>query len=164
MPCAARPISRAFVPFAPFPNFCPASPSPSFVRLLLFFLLRFDFLAGGNRRLNEHPIAPHNRRRQSLAREVFTFHLMFFSSLHSVGGLAVVDTPVACGPRHCGQFCSASCASAARAGSAHSNPSDHHQQSTGRGEPSDIFRLRLSRLPMAHRIEFTAARGRIATG
>ena len=29
-----------------------------------------------------------------------TFHWMFFSSLHSVGGVADEETPVASGPRH----------------------------------------------------------------
>jgi hypothetical protein len=28
---------------------------------------------------------------------------MFLVSLHSVGGVAVFETPVAYGPRHCGQ-------------------------------------------------------------
>src|SRR5215510_4699798 len=28
---------------------------------------------------------------------------MFFVSLHSTGGVAVLDTPLAYGPRHCGQ-------------------------------------------------------------
>jgi hypothetical protein len=28
---------------------------------------------------------------------------MFFVSLHSAGGFALGDTPVASGPRHCGQ-------------------------------------------------------------
>jgi hypothetical protein len=32
-----------------------------------------------------------------------TFQRMFFVSLHSMGGVAVRDTPVPCGPRHCGQ-------------------------------------------------------------
>src|SRR5262245_2477332 len=31
---------------------------------------------------------------------ISTFHRMFFVSLHSVGGLAVFETPVAYGPRH----------------------------------------------------------------
>ena len=35
---------------------------------------------------------------------ISTFQRMFFVSLHSSGGSAVVDTPVACGPRHCGQY------------------------------------------------------------
>src|SRR6185436_1499006 len=34
---------------------------------------------------------------------ISTFQRMFFVSLHSVGGLACFETPVACGPRHCGQ-------------------------------------------------------------
>src|SRR5262245_30261543 len=34
---------------------------------------------------------------------ISTFHLMFLVSLHSSGGLAVFETPVADGPRHCGQ-------------------------------------------------------------
>ena len=40
---------------------------------------------------------------------ISTFQRMFFVSLHSSGGVAVVDTPVACGPRHCGQNRSAAC-------------------------------------------------------
>src|SRR5829696_6087235 len=41
------------------------------------------------------------------------FQRTFFVSLHSVGGLAVADTPVAAGPRHCGQKRSAGlCATA----------------------------------------------------
>src|SRR5205807_245091 len=32
------------------------------------------------------------------------FHLTFFVSLHSTGGLASGATPVASGPRHCGQL------------------------------------------------------------
>ena len=37
---------------------------------------------------------------------------MFFDSLHAVGGVAVADTPLIRGPRHCGQnwsapFCAA---------------------------------------------------------
>src|SRR5213593_4362174 len=39
---------------------------------------------------------------------ISTFQRMFFVSLHSVGGLASFDTPVAYGPRHCGQKRSAS--------------------------------------------------------
>jgi hypothetical protein len=39
---------------------------------------------------------------------ISTFHFTFFDSLHSVGGSAWRDTPVACGPRHCGQNFSAS--------------------------------------------------------
>ena len=39
---------------------------------------------------------------------ISTFHLMFFVSLHSVGGSACRETPVAYGPRHCGQNFSAS--------------------------------------------------------
>ena len=35
---------------------------------------------------------------------IWTFHLTFFVSLHSIGGLAVRDTPVMSGPRHCAQF------------------------------------------------------------
>ena len=35
---------------------------------------------------------------------ISTFHLMFFVSLHSIGGFAVRDTPVMSGPRHCAQF------------------------------------------------------------
>jgi hypothetical protein len=31
------------------------------------------------------------------------FHLMFLVSLHWSGGVAVFETPVAYGPRHCGQ-------------------------------------------------------------
>src|SRR5580658_3216514 len=34
----------------------------------------------------------------------FTFHLMLLVSLQVVGGLASGATPVASGPRHCGQF------------------------------------------------------------
>ena len=34
---------------------------------------------------------------------ISTFQRMFFVSLHSMGGLACFDTPVAYGPRHCGQ-------------------------------------------------------------
>src|SRR5580765_5649823 len=34
---------------------------------------------------------------------ISTFQRMFFVSLHSVGGLACFETPVAYGPRHCGQ-------------------------------------------------------------
>src|SRR5439155_23323699 len=33
-----------------------------------------------------------------------TFHRTFFVSLHSSGGLALRDTPLAYGPRHCAQF------------------------------------------------------------
>ncbi len=39
---------------------------------------------------------------------IFTFHLTFLVSLQTVGGLAEGATPVAKGPRHCGQFCSIS--------------------------------------------------------
>jgi hypothetical protein len=42
----------------------------------------------------------------------FTFHLMFLSSAHSVGGSASGAAPVPSGPRHCGQFWAA-CTSAA---------------------------------------------------
>src|SRR5215204_3309516 len=35
------------------------------------------------------------------------FQRMFFVSLHSSGGSAVRETPVAYGPRHCGQYFSA---------------------------------------------------------
>src|SRR5687768_7850333 len=38
------------------------------------------------------------------------FHLMFLVSLHSRGGVACRDTPVAYGPRHCGQYFSRSSA------------------------------------------------------
>ena len=38
------------------------------------------------------------------------FHLMFFSSLHSVGGWPVGETPLHSGPRHCGQFWAVSAA------------------------------------------------------
>src|SRR5262249_31185773 len=38
---------------------------------------------------------------------ISTFHRTFFVSLHSTGGSAVVDTPFANGPRHCGQYFSA---------------------------------------------------------
>ena len=38
------------------------------------------------------------------------FQTMFFVSLHVTGGFAVVDTPLKCGPRHCGQKRSASAA------------------------------------------------------
>ena len=38
---------------------------------------------------------------------ISTFHLTFFVSLHSIGGSAVFDTPLAYGPRHCGQYLSA---------------------------------------------------------
>src|SRR3954468_8163437 len=38
------------------------------------------------------------------------FHLMFFVSSHCSGGVAVFETPVAYGPRHCGQNFSASVA------------------------------------------------------
>jgi hypothetical protein len=34
---------------------------------------------------------------------ISTFQRMFFVSLHSVGGVADLETPVAKGPRHCGQ-------------------------------------------------------------
>src|SRR5713226_8588717 len=34
---------------------------------------------------------------------ISTFHRRFFVSLHSVGGFADRETPVAYGPRHCGQ-------------------------------------------------------------
>src|SRR5579884_2096833 len=34
----------------------------------------------------------------------FTFHLMLLDSLQLVGGLASGATPLAIGPRHCGQF------------------------------------------------------------
>src|SRR5262245_52858623 len=34
---------------------------------------------------------------------ISTFQVTFFVSLHSSGGLAVDETPVACGPRHCAQ-------------------------------------------------------------
>jgi hypothetical protein len=51
---------------------------------------------------------------------------MFFVSFHSSGGLAVRDTPVAYGPRHCGQKRSAllaervsGCAATTDATSAH---------------------------------------------
>ena len=37
-----------------------------------------------------------------------TFHLMLLVSLHASGGLAWIETPFAFGPRHCGQFRSAS--------------------------------------------------------
>src|ERR1700750_2420861 len=36
---------------------------------------------------------------------ISTFQRMFFVSLHSSGGSAVRETPVAYGPRHCGQDC-----------------------------------------------------------
>src|SRR5687768_13381395 len=39
---------------------------------------------------------------------ISTFHLMFCVSLHTVGGSACRDTPVAWGPRHWGQNFSAS--------------------------------------------------------
>ena len=43
------------------------------------------------------------------------FQRMFLVSLHAAGGLAVDDTPVACGPRHCGQNRSAGgCADSGR--------------------------------------------------
>ena len=34
---------------------------------------------------------------------ISTFHLMFRVSLHSIGGLAVREVPLAKGPRHCAQ-------------------------------------------------------------
>src|SRR6185436_20257990 len=37
----------------------------------------------------------------------FSFHFTLLSSLHEVGGSAFGATPVAVGPRHCGQFWSA---------------------------------------------------------
>ena len=44
---------------------------------------------------------------------ISTFQRTFFVSLHSSGGSAVFDTPVAYGPRHCGQnFSGVLCASA----------------------------------------------------
>src|SRR5207245_3568544 len=39
-----------------------------------------------------------------------TFQRMFFVSLHSVGGFANRETPLAYGPRHCGQNRSAAAA------------------------------------------------------
>src|SRR6188474_348945 len=39
---------------------------------------------------------------------ISTFHRMFLVSLHSTGGSAVFDTPVAYGPRHWAQYFSAS--------------------------------------------------------
>src|SRR5687768_910014 len=39
-----------------------------------------------------------------------TFQTMFFVSLQVTGGFAVVETPLKCGPRHCGQKRSASAA------------------------------------------------------
>ena len=50
-----------------------------------------------------------------------TFHRMFFVSLHSTGGVAVVDTPVARGPRHCPQNRSAPACSACNAGTTGDN-------------------------------------------
>jgi hypothetical protein len=42
------------------------------------------------------------------------FQRTFFVSLHSVGGVAVRDTPVMCGPRHWAQYLSAgACAESA---------------------------------------------------
>ncbi len=41
------------------------------------------------------------------------FHRMFLVSLHSIGGLADRETPVPSGPRHCGQYRSASAADSA---------------------------------------------------
>src|SRR5262245_56881681 len=43
---------------------------------------------------------------------IFTFHLMWLDSLQVVGGLAAGATPVARGPRHCGQCWSAAGAAA----------------------------------------------------
>src|SRR6185436_19108367 len=43
-----------------------------------------------------------------------TFQRMFLVSLHSVGGLAAFETPVAKGPRHCGQNRSAAGSGAPR--------------------------------------------------
>src|SRR5882672_2735530 len=56
---------------------------------------------------------------------ISTFQRMFFVSLHSTGGVAVFETPVAYGPRHCGQNRSAGdrelsdCGIAAPSASAH---------------------------------------------
>src|SRR5688572_22493942 len=43
-----------------------------------------------------------------------TFHRTFFVSLHSTGGVAVRETPVANGPRHWGQNLSADCSAVSR--------------------------------------------------
>ena len=44
---------------------------------------------------------------------ISTFQRTFFVSLHSVGGLADLETPLAYGPRHCGQKRSAAVAPSA---------------------------------------------------
>src|SRR4029079_11253347 len=44
---------------------------------------------------------------------ISVFHRTFFVSLHSTGGSAVFDTPVAWGPRHWGQYFSAAVSGAA---------------------------------------------------
>ena len=57
---------------------------------------------------------------------ISTFQRMFFPSAHSRGGVAVLDTPVACGPRHCGQKRSAAAGRPGRRASA--RPKTNRQQ------------------------------------
>src|SRR5688500_4458326 len=45
---------------------------------------------------------------------ILTFHLMWLVSLQAVGGLAMGATPLANGPRHCGQFWSVAFETSAR--------------------------------------------------
>ena len=66
-------------------------------------LLRRRAFVGRHGGQDENGVAPHDGRGRSLA-GYSTFHLMFLSAAHSMGGSPAGATPLASGPRHCGQF------------------------------------------------------------
>src|SRR5688572_19715583 len=59
--------------------------------------------------------SPHTTGEDEPRPGISTFQLTFFVSLHSVGGSACGATPVARGPRHCGQLRSAASSAELRA-------------------------------------------------
>ena len=50
--------------------------------------------------------SPHTTGEPDPRPGISIFQRTFFVSLHSAGGSARLDTPVAYGPRHCGQYAS----------------------------------------------------------
>src|SRR6476620_7558954 len=63
---------------------------------------------------------PHRTGVAVLSPSIFTFHLMFVLSSQFVGGSPIGATPLASGPRHCGQlYCHSDSLSAGAAMAAH---------------------------------------------
>jgi hypothetical protein len=71
--------------------------------------------------VNTNTRSPHTTGVEEAAPGIATFHLTFLLSLHSSGGSASGATPVASGPRHCGQLRRASSLGAAAARSVKTN-------------------------------------------